>query len=325
MKVKNARTTLLVLLAVAALSPLGRQHAAAADDDGEKDAHDAKTQAFDPEKEYGEIPDDVLLDRNDAEWTSQKLDDPGFEAKQDSVKAYVAYDAEKNGWNEAAKRGVLVTHNIDVMSGEAGNGFELVALSTALDRLQGAYSATEPEKRFHDWLAGRHDVPDNAADIDARIDEIKDGLGPDLVSQAVAAFNEQARHGNVPDTLIANDTEFWIITAGIAACDYNPDCDSTFMKKIRDGGTHGGSGRDGPATTEAHRPILDYFLPPAYAARVPALHQTYAYVEPGDCDYGNCKVMNREYRTSVYQFTLSTRDDNGQAFNGHACGSTVDL
>ena len=240
MKVKSARTTLLVLLAVAALSPLGRQHAAAADDDGEKDAHDAKTQAFDPEKKYGEIPDDVLLDRNDAEWTSQELDEPGFEAKQDSVKAYVAYDAEKNGWNEAAKRGVLVTHNIDVMSGEAGNAFELVALSTALDRLQGAYSATEPEKRFHDWLAGRHDVPDNAADIDARIDEIKDGLGPDLVSQAVAAFNEQARHGNVPDTLIANDTEFWIITAGIAACDYNPDCDSTFMKKIRDGKTHGG-------------------------------------------------------------------------------------
>ena len=217
MKAKDAKTTMLLILAVAILSPLGLQYAAA--DDDEKDPYGVKTQAFDPEKLYGDIPDDVLLERDDAEWAAQKLGNPGFDAKQDAVKAYLTYDTEKNGWNEAARRAVLVTHNFDVMSGEAGNGLELVALTKALDRRQGVYSATEPEKRFHDWLSTRYAVPDSAADIDSRIDEIKDDLGPDLVSQAVAAFDEQARHGNVPGILIANDTGFWIITAGIAACD----------------------------------------------------------------------------------------------------------
>ena len=84
----------------------------------------------------------MILDRDDAKWTAQKLDDPEFERKQDAVRLYAAYDLEKNGWNEAMKRTVLVTHNFDVMSGEAGNGFELVALVKALDKMQGSYSAT---------------------------------------------------------------------------------------------------------------------------------------------------------------------------------------
>lgn len=63
MKVKNTKTMLLFLLGVAALSPLGLRYATA--DDGE-DSHEPKTQAFDPEKDYARIPDDVLLDRDDA-------------------------------------------------------------------------------------------------------------------------------------------------------------------------------------------------------------------------------------------------------------------
>lgn len=34
---------------------------------------------------------------------------------------------------------VLITHNFDVMTGEAGNGFELVALTKSLEQLQGTY------------------------------------------------------------------------------------------------------------------------------------------------------------------------------------------
>ena len=163
MKVKDATTTMLLILTVAALSPLGLQYATA--DDGEKDPYGIKTQAFDPEKRYDDIPDSVLLERGDTEWTAQKLSNPEFVAKQDAVKAYLSYDMTKNAWNEAARRAVLVTHNFDVMSGEAGNGFELVALSKALDKRQGVYSATVPEKRLHDWLANRYTVPANTADI----------------------------------------------------------------------------------------------------------------------------------------------------------------
>ena len=274
---------------------------------------------------YDKIPDDVLLDRDDAEWAAQKLDDPGFDAKQNSVKAYITFDMEKNGWNEAARRTVIVTHNFDVMSGEAGNGFELVALTEALDKLSGVYSATEPEKRFHDWIASRYAVPDNVTGIDSRIDEMKDGVGPDLVSQAVAAFDEQARHGNVPDILIANDTGFWIITAGIAACDYDPDCDSTFMKKFRDQRMYERDGREEPPITETHHPMLEYFLPLAHAARVSAQHETYVYIEPGSCNYGTCKVMDRETTTGVYQFGLSTRDETGPVPRRHALGNSIDM
>lgn len=267
----------------------------------------------------------MLLDRDDAGWTAQKLDDPMFDAKQNAVKAYVTYDMEKNEWNKVAKRTVLVTHNFDVMSGEAGNGFELVALTKALDKLHGVYSATEPEKRFHDWLASRYAVPVNATGIDSRIDEIKDDLGPNLVSQAVAAFDEQARHGNVPDTLIANDTGFWIITAGIAACDHDPDCDSTFMKKFRDQRMYEREGGDEPLITETRHPMLGHLLPLAHATRVPALHETFVYVEPGNCNYGNCKVMDRERTTGVYQFGLTTRDDTGPRPRGHAFGTSIDI
>ena len=193
------------------------------------------TQEFDPAKRYGRIPDDVLLDRSDSEWMAQRLGDPEFEEKQAGIKAYVAYDgADKNGWNEAMKRTAVVTQNFDVMTGEAGNGFELVALAKALDKLQGAYSATEPERRFHDWLATKYTIPDTSKDIDARMDALAGGLGPALVSQAVAAFDEQARHGNVPDELVLTDEAFWVITAHIASCDHDPDCDSTTARNFRD-------------------------------------------------------------------------------------------
>ena len=90
-----------------------------------------------------------------------------------------------------------------------------------------------------------------------RIDEIKDDLGPDLVSQVVAAFDEQARHGNVPDVLIANDTGFWILTANIAACDYDPDCNSSFMKKFRDQRMYERDGRDESPMIQAQHTFFD--------------------------------------------------------------------
>ena len=231
---------------------------------------------------------------------------------------------EKNGWNEAMKRTVLVTHNFDVMSGKAGNGFELVALVKTLDRLQGVYTATDPEKRFHDWAASMYDIPANATDIDVRIDEIKNELGPDLVSQAVAAFDEQARHGNVPNVLIANDTEYWIITAGIAMCSYDPDCDSTFMKKVRDERLHERAVPDGLPITRTSYTVLDYFLPMAHAAWRDARHHTYLYAEPVDCNYGVCKVSDGEIATGTFTFSLSV-GKNSRGMTGHAFGNTVDI
>ena len=328
MKVKNARTAPLFLPGVAALSAPELQ--CAAEDDGGGAQYGAKAQAFDPEKRYGKIPDDVLLDRDDAEWTAQKLDGPEFERKQDAARPHAAYDLEKNGWNEAMMRTVLVTHNFDVMSGEAGNGFELVALAKALDRMQGAYSATEPEKRFHDWVASRYEVPDNAGDIDARIDEIKSELGPDLVSQTVAAFDEQARHGNVPGDLIANDTAFWAITAAIAMCDHDPDCDSTFMRKVRDEKIYEREAPDwDPMTvTATAHPILEYLLPTAHAAWMTAEHTTSITVRVPDCDYEACTMSIYDTCTGVYSINLrppEIRTSSGEEVIGHATGATVPL
>lgn len=326
MKAKNAKATLLFLLAVAALSPLGLQYAAAAgDDDGEKDAYGAKIIAFDLDKQYDEIPDDVLLDRNDTKWTSQKDDDPDFESKRDAVKLYASYNMEDNGWNEAMKRTVLVTNNFDIMSGEAGNGFELVALVKALDRLQGVYSATEPEKRFHDWVTSKYDMPDNAKEIDARIDAIKNELGPGLVSQVVAAFDEQARHGNVPDDLAANDTAFWVITASAAMCDYDPDCDPALIRKIRDERIYERGVPDGIPITETIHPMLKYFLPIAYAAWAPAEHVTYMNVKVIRCNYDTCSMTKEDTTTGEYTISYRPPMITGSAVReiGHVTGTTV--
>ncbi len=263
------------------------------------------TQEFDPAKQYGKIPDGVMLDRNDPEWVAQKLSDPEFEEKQAAIRAYVAYDgAEKNGWNEAMKRTAVVAQNFDVMTGEAGNGFELVALAKALDKLQGAYSATEPEKRFHDWVAARYAVPDTARDIDARIDALKDELGPALVSQAVAAFDEQARHGNIPYELASTDGAFWAITALIASCDHDPDCDSTFARKVRDNKLYERDVPDGIPTTIPTATMMDYFLPAAYAVWPDAEHRTMAHMEPWDCNYDNCRISADVTTTGTYNISL---------------------
>ena len=327
MKAKNAKAMLLIPLAVAALSPLGLQRAAAADeDDSEKDAYGAKIVAFDLDKQYDEIPDDVLLDRNDAEWTLQKDIDHDFESKRDAVKMYASYNMEKNGWNEAMKRTVLVTNNFDVMSGEVGNGFELVALVKALDRMQGVYSATEPEKRFHDWVASRYDVPDNASDIDARIDDIKNELGPDLVSQAVAAFDERARHGNVPGDLMRNDTAFWTITASAAMCDYDPECDSSFIRKVRDEKIYEREVPDTVPVTETAYSIMRYFLPMAHAAWLPAEHVTYMLVSVIECEYDECSTSTSETVTGTYNIDFmppSIITSAGDSQTGHGIGTTV--
>lgn len=326
MKVKTSGMVLVLILGIAALSAPGLQYATADDDRAEQ--YGAKTQPFDPEKRYDKIPDDVLLDRNDAKWTAQKLDDPEFDRRQDAVRLYAAYDMEKNGWNEAMKRTVLVTHNFDVMSGEAGNGFELVALAKALDRMQGVYSATEPEKRFHDWVASRYVVPDSARDIDARIDEIKNELGPDLVSQTVAAFDERARHGNVPGDLIANDTAFWAITAAISMCDHDPSCDSTFITKVRDEKIYEREVPDGvPAMVTTH-PVLKYFLPMAHAAWMTAEHTTSIAVNVLNCDYETCTMSIHRTTTGPYNINRQPpeiRTSAGDMVVGHVTGANVEL
>lgn len=224
------------------------------------------------------------------------------------------------------KKTVLVTHNFDVLSGKAGNGFELVALTKSLDRLQGTYSATEPEKRFHDWVMSKYAIPSKAREIDARIDEIKDDLGPLLVSQAVAAFDEQARHGNVPRDLVANDTEFWVITMSIALCDYDPDCDSAYIKKVRDEKIYERDISDNVPTLRTSNVIMDYFLPKAYAAWMNAEHRTSMVVRVYGCDYESCSTIDSETTTGPYTISLetpSTELSSGEEVGGHAHGSHV--
>ena len=284
------------------------------------------TRLFDPKEQYNKIPDDVLLDRIDSKWIAQNTTDPKFEDKQNAVKMYAAYDIEKNGWNEAMKKTVLVTHNFDVLSGKAGNGFELVALTKSLDRMQGTYSATEAEKRFHDWVVDKYEVPSQARDIDARIDEIKDDLGPDLVSQAVAAFDERARHGNVPRDLIANDTAFWVITMSIAMCDYDSNCDSAYMKKVRDEKIYERATPDEVPTIGTSHVFIDYFLPKAYAAWVNAEHQTTTSVRVFSCGYESCFTSRSATTTGPYVISVETPNavlSSGREVPGHASGTHV--
>lgn len=310
-----------VLLAVIAMPLFFAPYAAG---DTDKDSDTTAIHIFDPKVHYDKIPDDVLLDRTDSKWLAQNVTDSKFEDKQNAVKMYALDDMGKNGWNEAMKRTVLLTHNFDVLSGEAGNGFELVALSKTLDRMQGVYSATEPEKRFHDWVMSTYTIPGTVHDIDARIDEIKDELGPDHVSQAVAAFDEQARHGNVPRDLIANDTAFWVITMAIAMCDYEPECDSAYIKKVRDEKIYERQLPNGSSTMETSHPIIDYFLPKAHAAWVSTEHLTTTIVRVYRCNYGSCSTINSTITTGQHTISESPPEITvlpGYTPIGHAIGT----
>lgn len=313
----NTSANLSFLRAAAALSLIG-VGTAEADDGTELDA--ILTQEFDAKKAYDKVPDSILLDRNDTEWMLQKMSDPEFEDRHNAVKAYVAYDVKDNGWNEAMLKTVLVTHSFDVMTGEAGNGLELVALAKALEQLQGTYSATGPEKRFHDWTMAKYDIPSDASSVDARIDRIKDDLGPDHVPQVVAAFDDQAKHGNVPDDLMSNDTKYGTIAANIALCDYDDECDSEFMKKVRDEKLYERDVPEGIPVTRMSYPTLDYFLPLAYAVWSNAEHYTTSYVEPYECAYGTCKVADGETTAGTYTINLIPPHNPGTTQIGHSNG-----
>lgn len=277
-----------------------------------------KIQNFDKNKIYDSIPTHIFLDRNDSDWKEQSLADKDFDRKQLAIKNFVtSSNGEIEEWDAAMKITATTTHNFDVITGQAGNGFELVGLVATKQKLSDAYNATQSEKRLHNWIETKYESLDSIEDIDQRISEITNGVELRLVKQVVDAFNKQARHGNVPGELIETDASFWIITAGIAICQYDLECDVKFPTKVRDQKLYENKIPDSITSFRTVTSIFDYFLPLAYAAWVDANHHTYAYADPWQCEYGNCKKSYSNISTGTHNIFASS-DGN------HGAGSHVD-
>ena len=278
-----------------------------------------KIKKFDETITYDKIPHDVLLVRDDHVWMKQAKHDPDFLIKQKSIKSYlIDHSAGQNEWSVAMKKSAAIIQNFDVMIGKTGNGFELVGLVTTKEKMMGMYSAGEPEKRFHGWIATTYALPDNIKDINDRIDKLTDNIDQRFVVQVVDAFNDQARHGNVPSELAAIDPYFWIITASISTCNYDTECDSAFMTKVRDEKLYELEIPTGLPITNSTDLNEKYVLPMTSVTWTDARHHTNAFAKPFQCDYGNCKIPYSKTSTGTHDFSLHP---NG----GHGVGKYVDI
>lgn len=178
----------------------------------------------------GKIPDSELLGRFGDRWVSQ-YESPGeFYRTQRGSWEYVNGDHRENGWNQAMVKSHIRIENFETITGNVGHGHEMVLLHAARDKLVGTYNSSEPVRRFHDWIATKYTVPDTIRGIDARLLEIREDRFSDIADEAVRSFEDTAEHGNVPSELFESDWRYWIMTANIAMCGYDPSCDPDVMR-----------------------------------------------------------------------------------------------
>jgi len=258
------------------------------------------------------IPTGKLMERLATKWQKQYKNTEEFSAKQNAIKGYVNADLQNNGWNQFMVKENIRIHNFDTIIGKVGYGHELVALSAAKDRLLGIYDANEPVVKFHNWLLSKYSVPTTVELIDERIATIASDNVP-LVTEVVTAFNNMAERGNVPDELINQDMEYWIMIANVSVCQYDVNCDFSTMQNMLKNESY--------RTQNTIIPILDilrYILPNAYAITNQP-HYGYVYGKPYTCDYGTCGISLSAgpYSNS---FTLTISDP---PYPYHSIGKTM--
>ncbi len=317
---KSMKTILFASLLLAMILPFSSMDFAEADKgqnkdvkkDHHKDAKQDKKEKKHQEKlaqikqkalHDNEIPESELLKRMGDKWISQYTSVEEFERTEKGMKSYVEGDYQNNGWNQAMVKSHKKIHNFETMIENTGKGHELVLLVAEKNSLKGKYNPSEPVKKFHEWLAPQYEIPTTISEINDRLLEIVgDQKMLKLAKKVAKQFNKMADHGNVPDTLIQTDPNYWMMVASISMCEYDVRCDVTTLtdKKspLSDAEIAELEQREADEITPISTGLWQFILPEASAwSKQQVQYYLYTFVTASECTYDDCFRSYSNYFT----------------------------
>ena len=287
-----AFTSLIALMALPFLTP---STVLSDDDDGMDDItkNKQKIEAF---KEQAirekEIPTSEILDRLGEEWIEKYDGLEHFETSERAVKGFINRNLEDGPWNSENALNHLRIQNFETMTKSVGSGHEVALLVAQFQKLQDGYIASEPVKKYHDWLAVKYMVPDTTEGVIERLIEILgDEKFVELATKQAESFNDLADNGSVPNELIQTDVAYWIFVANAANCELDPACDTDALKNGQTELAREQLDRLGRTHNPEHTSpsIWDHVLPEAHAvSEVHVSYDLYAYLSVTGCYYNNC-------------------------------------
>lgn len=287
----HERTTVWAAAALAAAAVLAPAAALADGDDAAAAYEEMLAQLADAAVESGQVHADAVTERRGDRWLEAYDSRGHFERTERGMRAYLDRNLGSGGWNGANALNHIRIHNFETITGSVGDGEEITALVAEYERMQGTYSASEPVRRYHEWLLRQYDAPGTREGVMGRIADLAGGerfLG--LAFGHAERFNGLAEAGSVPEGLFRTDAGYWAHVGNAAVCGADPACDPRML-------IPGDPPQEGVAWLEdqlgfrlASLDIWGYLLPAAHAAweKTYARYELFAYINGGDCVYNNC-------------------------------------
>jgi hypothetical protein len=300
MTCKTSKTILFASLIVAMILPFSAMNHATAQMDENNDEErmvkyqqklqEMREKAIRENKIYG----DELVERVGKHWIDQYNSKEEFEYYENNLKYYVEYELPQNGWNPFMQKQNILINNYDTMIEKKGYGFEIVALLSELEKIQGNYNHSKQVMKFHEWTIQQFDIPNTEEAIEERLVEITGDAKYRMVTDEVyRIFNGMAEYGNVHRELIKKDPKYWGLIIHIGVCQLDDECDGARTYNMLENQLH---------KTENSKEIphivqdmiqewVDSILQKAFAI-TQISHRTTMFGEPEDCNYGTCRLTD---------------------------------
>ena len=168
--------------------------------------------------EIVQVVDDKVHDRDWANTPEQIREHEDFAR-------FIAHEQEDNYLNNERKAASIIVYNIETQIGKDIRGYELAALVARLQIINETYSPTNHERKMHEWASFTYDVPEDEAQVDARISEITNNADAMLVYDLIDGIHRLVNIGSVSEDLKATDPQYWFFLSVRTACEHDPGCD----------------------------------------------------------------------------------------------------
>ena len=166
-------------------------------------------------------PVGVVNEVNNRDWANT----PEQIREHEDFARFIAHEQEDNYLNNERKAASIIVYNIETQIGKDIRGYELAALVARLQIINETYSPTNHERKMHEWASFTYDVPEDEAQVDARISEITNNADAMLVYDLIDGIHRLVNIGSVSEDLKATDPQYWFFLSVRTACEHDPGCD----------------------------------------------------------------------------------------------------
>ena len=146
---------------------------------------------------------------------------------------FIAHEQEDNYLNNERKEASIIVYNIETRIGKDIRGYELASLVARLQIINETYSPTNHERKMHEWASFTYDVPEDKAQVKARISEITNNADAALVHDLVDAIHRLVNIGSVSEDLKDTDPQYWFFLSVKTACKHDPGCDASKLPGMK--------------------------------------------------------------------------------------------